>query len=114
MQHSPPTDPLAIIPIYSSNAFSDGGRLVYCLLVHPIILEFVLYRLRQGGTPVYNAGLRRLGLSIHEPALFSGQTNVTFAVEAILVLNRRFMLGQVNFDRRATIRLPAAVANLLC
>ena len=86
---------MAIIPAYSSSTFGDGGRLVYCLVVHPIILEFVLYRLRQGGTPMYYAGIRGLGLSIHEPALFHGQTNELFIVEAILVLNRRFMLGQV-------------------
>ena len=87
---------MAIIPAYSSNAFSDGGRLVYCLLVHPVLLDFVLYRMRQGGTPLYNAGLRRLGISIHEPALFHVQTNITFFMEAVLVLNRRFMLGQVS------------------
>ena len=90
---SPQTDPLAIIPLYCSSAFSDGGRLVYCLVVHPLILEFVLYTLRQGGAPGYCAFLKASGLTIHEPGLFNGQTNTTFMVEAILVLNRRFMLG---------------------
>ena len=79
--------------MYGSSAFSDGGRLVYCLVVHPLILEFVLYGLRQGGTPTYNAGLKASGLTIHEQGLFSCQTPFTFFVEAILVLNRRFMLG---------------------
>ena len=84
---------MLIIPVYSSGAFGDGGRLVYCLLVHPLILEFVLFHLRQGGPPQYRAGVQNLGLNLHEPALFHGQTNVTFMVEAILVLIRRFMLG---------------------
>ena len=79
--------------MYCSSAFSDGGRLVYCLVVHPLILEFVLYGLRQGGSPMYNAGLKASGLKIHEPALFHAQTTTSFVVEAILVLNRRFMLG---------------------
>ena len=87
------TDPLVIIPAYCSNAFSDAGRLFYCLVVHPLILEFVLYRLRQGGAPGYQASLLRTRESIHEPGLFHAQTNGTFIVEAILVLNRRFMLG---------------------
>ena len=76
-----------------ASAFSDGGRLVYCLVVHPLILEFVLYGLRQGGDPGYSARLKASGLTIHEPALFHCQTNLSFIVEAILVLNRRFMLG---------------------
>ena len=64
-------------------------------MVHPLILEFVLYRLRQGGDPGYQASLQQTRESIHEPGLFGSQTFVTFIVEAILVLNRRFMLGQV-------------------
>ena len=79
--------------MYCSSAFSDGGRLVYCLVVHPLILEFVLYGLRQGGSPEYSAGLKASGLTIHEPGLFACQTQATFFVEGILVLNRRFMLG---------------------
>ena len=79
--------------MYCSSAFSDGGRLVYCLVVHPLILEFMLHRLRQGGNPMYRAGLKASGLTIHEPGLFASQTTLTFVVEAILVLNRRFMLG---------------------
>ncbi len=82
--------------MYCSSAFSDGGRLVYCLVVHPLILEFVLFGLRQGGDPKYSANLKASGLlTIHEPGLFYSQTSVTFIVEAILVLNRRFMLGCV-------------------
>jgi hypothetical protein len=69
---------------------------VYCLVAHPLILEFVLYELRQAGgdrDANYSANLKASGLKIHESALFHGQTTMPFIIEAILVLNRRFMLG---------------------
>ena len=90
-------DPLAIIPIYSSDAIGDVERLVYCLLIHPCILEFVLYKLRQSAAARYAGRMRQIGKDpddLNEDMLFKVQ-QLTFLVEALLVFNRRFMLRYV-------------------
>ena len=86
------TDPLAIIPLYSS-VFNDAWRLVFCLLGHPLLLEICLFWLRG-----YERG------DNHEPVIerwnsggkeaFAAHAGfVAFIVEAILVLDRRFLIG---------------------
>ena len=87
-------DPLAIIPIYSSDAIGDVERLVYCLVIHPCILEFVLYKLRQSAAARYAGMMQAIGKDpdeVNEDLLFKIQ-QLLFVVEAILVFNRRFML----------------------
>ena len=85
------TDPLAIIPLYSS-VFNDAWRLVFCLLGHPLLLEICLFWMRgyeRGFSPLmierWNSGGKE--------AFATSAGNLAFIVEAILVLDRRFLIG---------------------
>ena len=86
------TDPLAIIPLYSS-VFDDAWRLVFCLLGHPLLLEICLFWMRQfernnslpGAVKRWNSGGKQ--------AFAASAGGVSFLVEAILVLDRRFLIG---------------------
>ena len=85
------TDPLAIIPLYSS-VFNDAWRLVFCLLGHPLILEICLFWLRgfeRGANPAkverWNSGGKE--------AFATRAGCLSFIIEAILVLDRRFLIG---------------------
>ena len=73
--------------------FNDAWRLVFCLLGHPLILEICLFWLRG-----YERG------SNHEPVIerwnsggkeaFAAHAGfLAFLIEAILVLDRRFLIG---------------------
>ena len=85
------TDPLAIIPLYSS-VFNDAWRLVFCLLGHPLLLELCNFYMRgyeRGNCPVmierWNTGGKEVFYATAGPT--------AFIVEAILVLDRRFLIG---------------------
>ncbi len=86
------TDPVAIIPLYSS-VLSDAWRLAFCLVGHPVLLEICLFWMRryEGNASAYlerwNAG--------GKAALASCTGASAFMVEAILVINRRFLIGCV-------------------
>ena len=84
---------MAIIPIYSS-VFNDSWRLAFCLLGHPVILEICLFSLRgyeQGNAPfmikAWNTGGKE--------AFSASAGCLAFIIEAILVLDRRFLIGYV-------------------
>ena len=68
---------------------------MYCLVIHPCILEFVLYKCRQSAAAVYAGAMQMIGRDpddeINEDLLFYTQ-QCFFMLEAILVFNRRFML----------------------
>ena len=90
---------MVIVPVYSSGLFSDKARLVFCLVAHPLILEFCLHKCRQQSVAKYDRNARAVGLdpgSIHdlnERELFVDETNAPLLIEAILVFNRRFLIG---------------------
>ena len=87
---------MVIVPVYSSGHFNDEARLVFCLVAHPLILEFCLHMCRQRSVAAYDRNARAAGLdpgSIHdlnERRLFLG---APMMIEAILVFNRRFLIG---------------------
>ena len=87
--------------MYSSGFFNDEARLLFCLVVHPFILEFCLHMSRQQDTGDYDTDARNFG---HDPEnindlnkreLFNMATGVPLMVEAVLVFNRRFLIGCV-------------------
>ena len=90
---------MVIVPVYSSGLFNDEARLVFCLVAHPLILEFCLHICRQNSVAAYDRNARTAGLdpgSIHdlnERELFAYETDSPLMIEAILVFNRRFLLG---------------------
>ena len=90
---------MVIVPVYSSGLFNDEARLVFCLVAHPLILEFCLHMCRQNSVAAYDRNARAAGLdpgSIHdlnERELFVEETNAPLMIEAILVFNRRFLIG---------------------
>lgn len=90
---------MVIVPVYSSGLFNDEARLVFCLVAHPLILEFCLHMCRQNSVATYDRNARAVGLdpgSIHdlnERELFVQETNAPLIIEAILVFNRRFLIG---------------------
>ena len=82
---------MAIIPVYSS-VFNDSWRLAFCLLAHPLILEICLFSLRgfeRGSVPFMTKAWYTGG----KEAFSASAGCVTFLVEAILVLDRRFLIG---------------------
>ena len=91
-------DPILIIPLYSS-LFSDEARLVYCLVVHPIILEFCLQVCRRNSIADYDERAQAAGLGndsiqdMDKRELFNCQTEAPLLVEVILVFVRRFLIG---------------------
>ena len=93
------TDPMVIVPVYSSDLFNDEARLVFCLVAHPLILEFCLHMCRQNSVTEYDRKAQAVGLdpgSIHdlnERELFAYETDSPLLIEAILVFNRRFLIG---------------------
>ena len=58
------TDPMVIVPVYSSGLFNDEARLVFCLVAHPLILEFCLHMCRQNSVATYDRDARAVG---HDP-----------------------------------------------
>ena len=93
------TDPTIIVPVYSSGIFTDEARLLFCLVAHPFILEFCLHMSRQQTTGIYDTYARIFG---HDPEnindlnnreLFNEATATPLIVEAVLVFNRRFLIG---------------------
>ena len=90
---------MVIVPVYSSGLFNDEARLVFCLVAHPLILEFCLHMCRQNSVADYDRTARAAGLdpgSIHdlkERELFVFETSAPLMIEAILVFNRRFLIG---------------------
>ena len=90
---------MVLVPVYSSGLFNDEARLVFCLVAHPLILEFCLHTCRQHSVASYDRNARAVGLdpgSIHdlnERDLFVEGTNAPLMIEAILVFNRRFLIG---------------------
>ena len=90
---------MVIVPVYSSGLFNDEARLVFCLVAHPLILEFCLHMCRQNSVAAYDRDARAAGLdpgSIHdlkERELFILETAAPLIIEAILVFNRRFLIG---------------------
>ena len=86
------TDPLAIIPLYSS-VFNDAWRLVFCLLGHPLLLEICLFWLRgyERGDNHHRTNERWDTGGKEAFATCAG--SVPFIVEATLVLDRRFLIG---------------------
>ena len=90
---------MVIVPVYSSGLFNDEARLVFCLVAHPLILEFCLHMCRQNSVTEYDRYARAAGLdpgSIHdlkERALFVEETEAPLIIESILVFNRRFLIG---------------------
>ena len=90
---------MVIVPVYSSGLFNDEARLVFCLVAHPLILEFCLHMCRQNSVATYDRNARAVGLdpgSIHdlnERELFDFETDTPLVIEAILVFNRRFLIG---------------------
>ena len=86
------TDPLAIIPLYSS-VFNDAWRLVFCLLGHPLLLEICLFWLRgYERKDNHHPRIERWNSGGKE-AFATNAGAVAFIVEAILVLDRRFLIG---------------------
>ena len=72
--------------------FNDAWRLVFCLLGHPLLLEICLFWLRgfeRGEKPTmierWNSGGKEAF------ATYTGAT--AFIIEAVLVLDRRFLIG---------------------
>ena len=91
MIHHHYADPLAIIPLYSS-VFNDTWRLAFCLMFHPLLTEICLFWLREferDDSPVlierWESGGKE-GFNALAGAM-------AFNVEAILVLDRRFLIG---------------------
>jgi len=90
---------MVIVPVYSSGHFNDEARLVFCLVAHPLILEFCLHMCRQNSVAAYDRNARAVGLdpgSIHdlkERELFVEETSAPLITESILVFNRRFLIG---------------------
>ena len=90
---------MVIVPVYSSGHFNDEARLVFCLVAHPLILEFCLHMCRQNSVAAYDRDARAAGLdpgSIHDlkvRVLFAEETEAPLMIEAILVFNRRFLIG---------------------
>ena len=90
---------MVIVPVYSSGLFNDEARLVFCLVAHPLIIEFCLHMCRQNSVADYDRNARAVGLdpgSIHdlkERELFIEETTAPLLIEAVLVFNRRFLIG---------------------
>ena len=90
---------MVIVPVYSSGLFNDEARLVFCLVAHPLILEFCLHMCRQQSVAAYDRNARAVGLDpgsirdLNERELFVEETNAPLMIEAILVFNRRFLIG---------------------
>ena len=85
------TDPLAIIPLYSS-VFNDAWRLAFCLLGHPVLLEICLFWMRGFERGNCSTEIERWDTGGKES--FNSNTGaLPFIVEAILVLDRRFLIG---------------------
>ena len=74
-------------------------RLIFCLVIHPFILEFCLHMSRQNSMADYNREASVAGLDpdsmddLNKQALFNTETFIPMLVEAILVFNRRFLIG---------------------
>ena len=86
-------DPMAIIPVYSS-VFTDSWRLAFCLLGHPVILEICLFSLR--GYERSNQPFMTKAWNTGGKEAFSASAGcMAFMIEAILVLDRRFLIGYV-------------------
>ena len=85
------TDPLAIIPLYSS-VFNDAWRLTFCLLDHPVLLEICLFWLRGAEHGQAPALIKRWDTG-GEEAFSASKGQISFIIEAILVLDRRFLIG---------------------
>ena len=86
------TDPLVIIPLYAS-VFSDAWRLIFCLLGHPLLLEICLFWMRGfEGKDNHNPLIERWNSGGKE-AFAANAGALAFLIEAILVLDRRFLIG---------------------
>ena len=85
--------------MYSSGFCNDEMRLIFCLVIHPFILEFCLHMCRQNSIAEYDGYAQVAGLdpdsmdTLNKQQLFNEETNIPMFVEAILVFNRRFLIG---------------------
>ena len=85
--------------MYSSGFCNDEMRLIFCLVIHPFILEFCLHMCRQNSIAGYDRNAPFAGLDpdsmddLNKQELFNTETNIPMLVEAILVFNRRFLIG---------------------
>ena len=92
-------DPVIIVHVYSSGLFSDEMRLLFCLIVHPLILEFCLHMLRQTTISEYDSFAQTSGHDtnsiddLKEKELFGKATGLPLLVECIFVFDRRFLIG---------------------
>ena len=90
---------MVIVPVYSSGHFNDEARLAFCLVAHPLILEFCLHMCRQRSVAKNDRDARAAGLdpgSIQDlkgREVFVEETNAPLITESILVFNRRFLIG---------------------
>ena len=81
--------------------FNDAARLVFCLIIHPLVLEFCLHMCRSNSNEDYDNNMRAAGLDPNEmtsggrEALYNCETGTPLIVESILVFNRRFLIGKV-------------------
>ncbi len=85
------TDPLAIIPLYSS-VLNDAWRLAFCLFGHPILLEICLFWMR-GFVRRINPMVIKQWNDGGKQMFYMRAGFVSFAIEAVLVLDRRFLIG---------------------
>ena len=84
---------MAIIPLYSS-VFNDAWRLVFCLLGHPLLLEICLFWMRGYERDDDDRQIMLERWNSGGKEAFAANTGfVAFIVEAILVLDRRFLIG---------------------
>ena len=72
--------------------FNDAWRLVFCLLGHPLLLEICLLWMRgyERGTSL---GIIKRWNSGGKEAFATSAGALSFIIEAILVLDRRFLIG---------------------
>ena len=82
---------MAIIPLYSS-VLDDSWRLVFCLLGHPILMEICLFGFR-GIEYGFLTPMQAKWNNGGKEAYYQNGGLLLFHFEAILVLERRFLIG---------------------
>ena len=75
-----------------SSVFNDAWRLVFCILGHPFIMEICLFWLRGFERDTTPAVVERWNTGGKEAFNANAGPN-NFLIEAILVLDRRFLIG---------------------
>ena len=88
---------MVIIPLFSS-VFTDTWRLVFLLVGHPLLLELCLYLVHVDNTGRIISQQSRVRNRWRDGGKeYFGQLmgEDGFIIEAILVFDRRFLIGQV-------------------